>query len=124
GLELSRWARLALLDPRAPVGADLVARRGIAGRRADPHLAAGLGRLCRKARGLVGGDLEAGLELADADRADIALQHAAGLADHRQQPFGIGAVLAAERQAEPLRAFHRGARLAGLVRSVLEALAL
>src|SRR5690606_37547856 len=46
-------------------------------------------------------DLELGLAVEDADRADLPLGHMAQPADQRDQPFRVGIGLAAHRHAEP-----------------------
>jgi hypothetical protein len=56
------------------------------------------------------------------NRADVALGHAAGLADHRQQPLWIGALLPAEdkvNQTPPSISGPRGSRGAAISRSSL-----
>ncbi len=49
----------------------------------------------------VGNDLEAGLGVEDADRADFALRDMSCLADQRQQPARLGTVFPADRYREP-----------------------
>src|SRR5690606_8681835 len=50
---------------------------------------------------LRGCDFETGFVVENLDRTDIALRHITRLADERQQPFRIGAMLAASGDREP-----------------------
>ena len=96
-------------------------RRGGGGVDADIALGRTLDRQAEAGFGLRD-DLELGLAVKDPDLTDILLGHMAQATDQRDQPFGIGVVLPADRHAEPLRANAAGAvarRGAGLAHGIV-----
>src|SRR5690606_19343892 len=108
---LWRAGRAAL--GRRPLG---TFTRAIHGGDVDAALAgAVLADIAQEAVDLVGGNFENGLGIEDADRTNGPLGNAAGLADHRQEPTRLCALLAAHGHLEPAAAGKglAGARLAG-----------